>query len=215
VRKLGLVLSRTNFKKHTDFVVDARFVENLLKRRKITYDMAIREFVWARDRAHSHVMDARRTRALEASVAQEIVATSTQEQWSSLPFLPPNAAERDFLAQFRHRFTDSPTCALTPAAHALDETGVPAEWAEPPRRYNFLIYDGAPKMGKTERACHWFGREQTLVLNSQGCTFPNMREFLTGTWRAVVYDEADWRLVALNRLLLQSGPRPVMLGQSN
>ena len=46
-------------------------------------------------------------------------------------------------------------------------------------------------------------------------TTPALREMQTGTWRAVVYDESDWRLPASQLALFQSAARPVTLGQSN
>ena len=52
------------------------------------------------------------------------------------------------------------------------------------------------------------------MLNMQNVTTPNLREFLTGKYRAVVYDECDWRLPASQRALMQSGARPVTLSQS-
>ncbi len=70
-------------------------------------------------------------------------------------------------------------------------------------------------MGKTERAGHWFGAAETLVLNSQNVTTPCLRDMPSGAWRAVVYDEADWRLPASQRALFQSSARPITLGQSN
>jgi hypothetical protein len=49
----------------------------------------------------------------------------------------------------------------------------------------------------------------------QNCTTPNLRRLQAEAYKAVVYDEADWRLPAEQRALFQSSPRPVELSQSN
>ena len=38
---------------------------------------------------------------------------------------------------------------------------------------------------------------------------------MTGQYKAVLFDEADWRLIASNKKLFQASVAPVQLGQSN
>jgi hypothetical protein len=77
-----------------------------------------------------------------------------------------------------------------------------------------LIYDGPSRTGKTERALSWFGQDRTLTVNCQGVRSPCLKDFETGGFRAICYEEASWELLWENRQLLQSGLNPVLLGQS-
>jgi hypothetical protein len=45
-------------------------------------------------------------------------------------------------------------------------------------------------------------------------TTPNLKEWLSGEYQALVCEEASWELMWNNRMLFQSGPRPVCVGQS-
>jgi len=212
--KLGHVAYRTNWKSCFDFPVDARFIRNLYQVNKISVPKAIEEFVRARDRASAWVQELRRTLALEATAEAERRAAAAQASWSSQPFKPACAAELGFLRQFAWRFQADLAWALTSAAAAC-EAGSPGEPDPPLRRYRFLIYNGPSRMGKTERACHWFDAAQTLLVNAQNCTTPSLRALHASGWRCIVYDEGNWALAAANRALFQSGPRPVTLSQSN
>jgi hypothetical protein len=214
-KKLGHVLCRTNNPKWKSWVVDAKFVWTLYRHRKISDERAAMEFAGARDRAHANVQEIRKGRATEYGIEAQAQWSAGLSRWQPLPFKPPSPLERSFLEQFRWRYQQGDAWASTPASIAMPHVAEPLVEAEPPRRYRFLVYSGPSRMGKTERACHWFGREETLVLNTQGIAWPNMREFMSGAWRAVVFDEGNWKLPAQNRALFQSGPRPVMLGQSN
>jgi hypothetical protein len=68
--------------------------------------------------------------------------------------------------------------------------------------------------GKSERAMHWFTETRTLKLNCQGAKSPNMREFQSGKYDAVLCEETTWRILWENRQLFQAGPWNVQLGQS-
>lgn len=95
------------------------------------------------------------------------------------------------------------------AARSLENSG-----GGQPRRCKFIVYEGPSQLGKTERALHWFGNSNTLLVQTQGITSPNLREFVKGTFSAILYDEGNWELVYQNKALFQASPRPVMLSQS-
>ena len=136
-----------------------------------------------------------------------------QEKGLQKPFKPPAEKELAFLLQFAFNFRTMPDWGRTPAGKIVGRRN-PEDSGDLPRRCKFLIYNGPTRLGKTERAAHWFGGSETMVLNCQNVTTPCLRDMQTGAYRAVVYDEGDWRLPASQRALFQSAARPVTLGQS-
>ena len=213
-KKLGHVACRTSFRKWFDFAVSARWIWDLFRQRKISREQAGVEFLNARDRASAHMKELRMLGTLVHAQAVEQTWKAAQQAGLGRPFKAPVAAEKEFLRQFAHHLRKTPGWQETPAALVVMDGG-PASLAAVPRRCKFLVYNGPTRLGKTERASHWFGSSETLVLNCQNVTTPSMREMMTGKWRAVVYDESDWRLPASQRALLQSAARPITLGQSN
>ena len=213
-KKLGHVACRTSFRKWFDFPVSARWVWDLFRLRKISEEQAGKEFLNARDRASAHMKELRLLASLVHAQAVELAWKGTQQAGLGRPFKAPVAEEKEFLGQFTHHLRKTPGWKQTPAALVVMDGGIEILGALP-RRCKFLVYNGPTRLGKTERACHWFGPSETLVLNCQNVTTPSMREMMTGKWRAVVYDESDWRLPASQRALLQSAARPITLGQSN
>jgi hypothetical protein len=113
----------------------------------------------------------------------------------------------------------APVCApknaaLEDAPPSVDSLLSQPRKSAPLRRYKVLVYDGPSRTGKSERARHWFGNERTLVLQCQGIVQPCLLEWLEGKRCAILYEEATWELLWHNRLLMQSGPQMVQMGQS-
>lgn len=212
-KKLGHVGCRTDYRKWYDFTVSSKWVWDLYKQRKISIEQAILEFVNGRDRAAHNVAEILKGDTIAHKVATEAAWRRAQQTQPLRPFKPPAPEELEFLGQFAFNLARLPGWRDSPAARAVAQGALEAEAL--PRRCKFLVYNGPTRLGKTERAAHWFGSTETLVLNCQGVTTPCLREMHTGAWRAVVYDESDWRLPASQRALLQSAPRPITLGQSN
>jgi hypothetical protein len=217
-RKKGNCGHKTNFRMHHDFVVEAKFVKALFQQRKMSLSSAALEFAAARDNSAEWIIKLRKAAALEAGMAAEGLWKEAQAQWQARPFKPAVADELAFLKQFLWRYLTDPGWGDTAAACAVEAVihRGSADGLKQQRRYKFLVYEGPSQLGKTERAAHWFGTLQTLVVNAQNTTTPSLRQLHAGTnYKAIVYDEGDWRLPAAQRALFQSPPRPVTMAQSN
>ena len=83
-------------------------------------------------------------------------------------------------------------------------------------RFKLLLLRGASRAGQTLKAQSMFGASRTLVLNCQGLGkfMPSWATLDRAQHDAVVLDEVSEQQVLNNKQLLQSGPRPVSLGQS-
>ena len=208
-KQKGLVGHRTNWQKGYDFPVDANIIWELVRQGKISDDNSCWEFVHARDRSARQVADLRLSAAMQHSERQESCVRQALAAWTPRPFKPATMEEKLFLCQFEWKYANEPGWALTAAARAVAEKARAPGELQLPRRCRFLVYSCPTMVGKTERATHWFGQEETLVLNVHAVTSPCLEEIHTGRWRAVVYDEGDWRLPSACRLLFQSSPRPV------
>jgi hypothetical protein len=190
--KLGSVFASSSWTGGRDFEVRAAWVMALWRQRKLSHAAARREVVRTRERAHVYVAEIEKLERLEATLRSEAASAAVRSQETLRAFKPASDLEIAWLAQY---------------------TAQPPE--QPPlRRFRVLVYDGPSRTGKTERACSWHGVSATLVLNCQGVESPCLHAWLTGRYRALVYDEADWRLVWGNRQLMQAGVHPVLLGQS-
>jgi hypothetical protein len=189
--KIGVVLAKTNWLKNKDWHVRQSWVLDLWRLRKLTHESARRELIACRDKAHQGLREVDALEAAEYSqrVLDELAQTTLTDQ--QLRFDPPSALERGWLAQYEAK----------PSGHRL-------------RRYKFLIYEGVSRSGKTERAIQWFTREKTLVVSSMNTSTPSLRPWLSGKFKAIVFDEGNWSLVALNRQLFQAGMNSVTLSQS-
>jgi len=116
-------------------------------------------------------------------------------------FLPPVALELQWLAQY----------APVQSNHA---GAIPKMSAPTARRFKTLVYDGPSRTGKSERALSWFTEEKTLKLKCQNVLSPNLHEFLTGKYSAILCEECTWQLLWNNKQLFQAAPCVVQLGQS-
>lgn len=83
-------------------------------------------------------------------------------------------------------------------------------------RFKSLLFVGASRSGKTQRASGFRGMLRSLVVNCQGLqsALPSLREFTKEEYDCIIYDEVTERQVLSNKLVFQSGPKPVTLGQS-
>ena len=167
------------------------WVLDLWRLRKLTHESARRELIASRDKAHQALREVDALEAAEYSQRVHDQLAQARLVDSELRFAPPSAIEREWLAQYEAK----------PCGRRL-------------RRYKLLIYEGASRSGKTERAIHWFSRDKTLIVSSMNTTTPSLRPWLSGRYVAIVFDEGSWQLVALNRQLFQAGMNAVTLSQS-
>jgi hypothetical protein len=209
--KIGKVLHRTTWQKHEEFRVDGKFILNLWQMRKISDEDCKIELVDSRDRIFNNVTEIEKSSAVAYRVHMDVKWKKAQDDWQAKPFRPASADEVQWMSQYGDLLRSLDGYAV-PAVMSCAH--VPRGNTSLMRRFNFILYEGGSKLGKTERACHWWGATETLLLNCQNVEMPNLREFMKGNHRAIVFDEADWRIVSNNRALFQASPRPVMLSQS-
>ena len=83
-------------------------------------------------------------------------------------------------------------------------------------RFQSLLFRGPSQIGKSQRAMAHWGMHRSLVLNCQGLdtALPNLQEFSKKDFDCIVYDEISERQVLANKVVFQSGPKLVTLGQS-
>ena len=190
MRKNGSVLQRTNYVKCRDFVVQARWALNQWRLGKLTHEAVRLEVIESRNRVVSSLHEIAGVEAAEAAVRAKGKEDALLRGVVLSPFKEALPQEQAWLDQYRG--------GVAPAL-----------------RYKVLVYDGPSRCGKSQRAEHWFGAAQTLTVNCQGVSQPNLRAWLAGpAYKAILFDEADWTLVWGNRKLMQAGPKAVLLGQS-
>lgn len=190
-RKTGTILQKSNWLRSRHFSVKASWIMDLWKQRKLQHAAARLEIKDARDRVVSCLSEIDKVERLERDLAIAAQAKAARSQLGMRPFKPACALETAWLQQY---------------------TG--GEGGANLRRFRVLIYDGPSRTGKSERASHWFTPANTLLLNCQGVTCPCLKTFSEGAYSCVVYEEANWELMWRNRALMQAGPTPVLLGQS-
>ena len=219
VPKSGSVLRQSNYVKNEGFLVSAKWIMDLWRQRKLTHDRAKAELLESRDKSTFHSQEIDRQQRAEYAQVQQAASEKVLRDLSwARPWRPATAEEIVWLSQFLQTEA-APVCVAnnvaledtSPSADAL--SSLPLKSA-PLRRYKVLVYDGPSRTGKSERARHWFGSERTLVLQCQGIVHPCLIEWLEGKHCAILYEEATWELLWHNRLLMQSGPQMVQLGQS-
>jgi len=79
-------------------------------------------------------------------------------------------------------------------------------------RWKFLVWKGGSLCGKTCRAATLFGEEETLVVECQKSTEPNLDEF--ENQKCIVLDEATAEMCASNKVLMTASSAGVTLRQS-
>ena len=190
MRKKGTVLQKSNYLKNRNFAIKAEWVLAQWRLRKLSHENARLELIEGRHGVHRGVSEIDRVQLAESMVRMKKVQKELAQPSFANNFGPPNEVELEWLRQF-----------------------LPQNRKEL-RRFRPLVYDGPSRTGKTERSMRWFGADNTLLLNCQGQCQPNLKEWLQGMHRCIVYDEASWKLIHTNKLLFQSPPSMVMLGQS-
>ena len=217
--KFGVMLQRSNHVKHEHFLVQSKWVMELWRQRKLSHSMCRNELLAARDKAHVFLAEVERVEQAEYEVTQKAQCDAflADTTWAR-PWLPPTTEEVEWLAQFvgceaaPHPSAAAP--ATVPAANSRSSSAAAGVAICGRRRCKVLVYDGPSRTGKSERARHWFGVQKTLVVQCQNVQHPCLRDWLSGAFVAILYEEANWRLMWENRMLMQSGPVPIRMGQS-
>lgn len=192
--KIGSLFQLTNFHKFTDFAVPCRWIMNQYKLRKMTADVAYGEIICCRDRCKGSIteLEFQMGKQVELINERREKAAKASMKRSMRPFVMMPAAVAEWLAQYDR-----------PDEHQLF-------------RYKPLVLDGPTRFGKTTWAMSFFGPEQTLQVNCQNITSPNLLAWKRqcDIYKAILFDEGSWQLIFENKMLFQAGPCSIDLGQS-
>ncbi len=100
-------------------------------------------------------------------------------------------------------------------ATAVNEWRLVIAGTQPPScRSRPVVVDGPTRTGKTQWAESIFGAERTLTVNCQNAKEPVLRHFNRALYDAIIFEEADWRLVYENKMLFQARNNAVDMGRS-
>jgi hypothetical protein len=210
--KIGQIAMKTTWPKFSKMPVNSSAVKDLWRKRKITTRDAKVEIVQCRDRSPAMLREIEDTMQAEYRIQAEAAWKSQCLGWGESTAKEETDKEMEWLEQFRFKCS-SAVLRRSPAAIALEAVPQAMEVCRQ-RRFKFLIYDGPSGFGKTERAARWFGSDRTLTIQCKNVTTPNLRDWQTGDYESMVFDEGSWDLVSTNRALFQAGPRPVQMAQS-
>lgn len=173
-----------------DNPVEQAYIFGLWKSRKMSADQAISEIIRARG-TRRHCLQ----REIEWNIAYERKRWEEAERQVLEMFLPHNPVVMvPEVGAWIRSFTDLYGYAT---------------------RFRLLVLVGPSQIGKTVFAKSLFGKDRTLVVTcGPDLSEPHLKNFVRGTHRAIVYDEATAEMVVRNRALFQSGIDPRMLAQS-
>lgn len=210
-RKVGHVMHESTVPVFQSIFPDSKMVMTLWRTRKLTTEVAKEDVLSTRDRAPTVIASLDHTMALEYASSMEKEAVASDLAWKKCPFKAPCDLELEWCRQFAVTAV-KPHMSFSRCRDFISNGDLEQSWAL--RRFKFLIYDGPSRMGKTELAMAWFGAANTLCVNAQDTTSPNLRPMMSGRYSAIVFDEGDWRLCAANKAMFQSSSRSVELSQS-
>lgn len=193
-RKVGMLHSRTNYYKHTDFLVAARWIMNNWKTRKLTYEHAREEVIAGRDRVKNTLMELDFQHALHVKETQQACQTRVKYllRRNLLEFKEDPLEVQQWKAQYHDRNFGKLS------------------------RFRPLILDGPTRLGKTMWATSFFGTNSTLVLQCQNVTEPSLHAIRNdaSAYKCIVFDEGCWQLVHEHKMLFQAGQELVTCCQS-
>ena len=193
-KKVGMLHSRTNYVKHVDFLVSARWIMSNWKTREITYESAKEEIIAGRDRVKNTLIE------LEFQHALHIKETQEARQAHVKCLLRCNLSKfREWPAEV-HEWK---------AQYGEDNFGKLS-------RFKPLILDGPTRLGKTMWATSFFGSCCTLVLQCQNVAEPSMHAYRNNAlaYKCIVFDEGSWQLVHEHKMLFQAGQELVTVCMS-
>ena len=83
-------------------------------------------------------------------------------------------------------------------------------------RFKTCLFLGLSRAGKTYKAMSMWGMKRSFVVNCQGLdtAIPSLQAFTKVEYDVIIYDEVTEKQVLNNKLLFQSGPKLITLGQS-
>jgi hypothetical protein len=193
-RKVGMLYSRTNYHKHTDFLVSSRWIMNNWKTRKLTYEHAREEVIAGRDRVKNTLVELDFQHTLHVKETQQVCQARVKFllRRNLLEFREEPLEVQQWKAQYHDRNFGRLS------------------------RFKPLILDGPTRLGKTMWATSFFGSHCTLVLQCQGVSEPSLHAIRNNSqaYKCIVFDEGCWQLVHEHKMLFQAGQELVTVCQS-
>ena len=193
--KTGTVISKTNFTKYVDFVVEQKWVIGLWQRRKLDHKTAKTEIIAARGHTFSYLKEIQYVESMEEKIAieQEKAVIDAMIQGSLKPY------------------KWIPDVALWKLQYEKDHPmGI---WGKS-SRFKFLVLTGPSSMGKTMFAKALFGVDATFVCQCQNVTKPDLQDFVRAQHEAIVFDELTSTTLVENKQIFQANSDVALLGQS-
>jgi hypothetical protein len=188
--KRGQLFCHSTVRPFHDFPVSPDWVNTLWATSKLGPEEAVQELVRCKRDVARHVHNVREQVLQERALALQ----------SEL------AALRSMLASSK---------SARRHVHEVDEVWLP-EQRVPGLRQRFLVLDGPSRLGKTEFAKALCGEGATLELTCTGedAAEPNLKAFVRGQHKAVLFDECGVQTVLSNRKLFQAPACVLQLAQS-
>ena len=178
--------------KHQDYAVSAKQILSVWAPRKISHQTAREDLVKSRDLAAARMIN-----HVDFIATQEEAMLAREEEEEAL------ARMQSLLGAFRDH----------------DQiTGWLGQYAIMPKpmRFRTLLLNGISGSGKSQKGVSLFGFKNTLTVNCQGLgvNLPSLRLYVKGIHLCILFDEINEQQVLANKLLFQSGPWRITLGQS-
>ena len=191
VLKKGQVFSFTNFASGSKFLCDSNWVLDWWRLHKITSSDAKRCIVRNRHRTQFAVN--------EINNHLEFMSNERMREHQFEVF--------QMLSKAFHDFKDYPDIKEWIDQYSPEKYGKDS-------RYKFLVLLGPSRMGKTQLALSLWGNTRTYVSQCQGVEEPNLTSFDRRLHKAIIFDEADPKMVLGNKVLFQASSEGVNLCQS-
>jgi hypothetical protein len=194
-QKVGSLYRDTNYKKFEDFAVPARWIMNQYKQRKMAASTALSELVECRDRVRGSFaeLEFQIQKQSEKMIAEMETKAKEEYQKHMRPFM----SIPGIVMQWKQQYN---ACSVQTKEF----------------RFMPLVLDGETRFGKSSWAMSFFGVANTLVVNCQNITHPNLLPWKQNPfkYKAILFDEGSWPLIFENKMLFQAGINSVDLGQS-
>lgn len=194
-QKVGSLYRDTNYKKFEDFAVPARWIMNQYKQRKMAASTALSELVECRDRVRGSFaeLEFQIQKQSEKMITEMEMKAKEEYQKHMRPFMSIPGSVMQWMQQYN-------ACSVQTKKF----------------RFMPLVLDGETRFGKSSWAMSFFGVANTLVVNCQNITHPNLLPWKQNPfkYKAILFDEGSWPLIFENKMLFQAGINSVDLGQS-